>query len=103
WGYDDQGVTSSARGSTPVYARHGRQELQVSPARPRHVAELQLVAAVRDITGRQSVVACVLHLAEDHRQINDFLCARIVSRTNWVCPNCALNSRGKGRAGAVSD
>ena len=36
---------------------HGRQQLQVSPLSPRHVAALQLVAGVRDFTGRQSVVS----------------------------------------------
>ena len=44
-----------------------------------------------------------MRLAEDHRQINDFFCAQIVSTTNWVCPNCALNWRGKGMASTVSD
>jgi hypothetical protein len=39
------------------HTRHGRQQLQVSPASPRYVAELQLVADVRDITRRQSVVS----------------------------------------------
>jgi hypothetical protein len=56
-GDDDQGVRVHLWDQRRRHTRHGRQQVQVSPAPPRHVAELKLVANVRDITGRQSMVS----------------------------------------------
>lgn len=54
--HDDEGVRLHLRDQRRRYPRHGRQQLQSSPSPPRYVAELQLVADVRYVTGRQSVV-----------------------------------------------